>query len=99
MEDSLTKWLYDPAVGKLVASAIGVLVIVVAVRIVQRSLGRFIRDTDVRYRARTPWRQSLILGLNVWPITMTEFQVNYLVDTDNQAFENHQLLVNFQLGF
>lgn len=44
-------------------------------------------------------RESVILGLNVWPTTVTEVQVNYLVDTDNTALENHELLVNFQLGF
>ncbi len=47
----------------------------------------------------TPRREFLILGLNVWPTTVTEFQVNYLVDTDNTAADNHQLLINFQIGF
>ncbi len=36
------------------------------------------------------------LGYNLWPTTLTEFQVNYLVDTD---LEHHQILVNFQVAF
>lgn len=41
----------------------------------------------------------VVLGLNVWPTSATEFQVNYIVDTRDTAFDHHQLLVNFQFGF
>ena len=41
----------------------------------------------------------LIFGLNVWPTKATEIQVNYLIDTDASDFDNHQVLVNFQVGF
>ncbi len=41
----------------------------------------------------------IIFGLNIWPTTVTEFQINYIVDTDNAAPDNHQLLLNFQFGF
>lgn len=44
-------------------------------------------------------RDLLIFGFNAWPTRATEIQVNYLVDTDQAAFDNHQLMVNFQVGF
>jgi len=44
-------------------------------------------------------RDWMVLGLNVWPTSVTEFQVNYIVDTRDTAFDHHQLLVNFQFGF
>ena len=52
MDDSLKQWLFDPTVGRLVAALVGVLVVVVLVRFAQRTLGRYVKDTDVRYRAR-----------------------------------------------
>ncbi len=47
----------------------------------------------------TDRQDYVILGLNVWPTLATEVQVNYLIDPDDAAFDHHQLLVNFQLGF
>lgn len=52
MEDTLKSWLFDPAVGKLVTASIGLIVIVVLVRLSQRSLGRYIQNTETRYRTR-----------------------------------------------
>ncbi|MBU0508733.1 mechanosensitive ion channel family protein [bacterium] len=52
MEDFVRKWLFDPVIGRLVTVAIGVIVVVVVVRILHRTLGRYVRDTDTRYRAR-----------------------------------------------
>lgn len=52
MEASLDQWLYDPTVGKIVATLVGLLLIVTLVRFIQRSLGRYVKDTDIRYRTR-----------------------------------------------
>lgn len=52
MEDSLKSWLYDPTIGRLVATIVGLLVIVVLVRLLQRGLAGRIRDGDARYRVR-----------------------------------------------
>lgn len=41
----------------------------------------------------------LIFGYNLWPTQATELQVNYIINTDNADIENHQILVNGQLGF
>ncbi len=42
--------------------------------------------------------QRVVLGFNAWPTTPTEVQVNWVVPVDG-ALANHQLLVNFQVGF
>ncbi|MGB2980469.1 MAG: mechanosensitive ion channel family protein [Candidatus Zixiibacteriota bacterium] len=52
MEDFLKDWLFDPTVGKIIFATVGVLLISVAIRFLQRSLSRYIKDTDTRYRAR-----------------------------------------------
>ena len=52
MEDFLKDWLFDPTVGKIIFAIVGVLLISVAIRFLQRSLSRYIKDTDTRYRAR-----------------------------------------------
>jgi len=40
----------------------------------------------------------LILGLNLWPTGATEFQFNYIIPTQD-SLDNHQVLVNAQVGF
>jgi small-conductance mechanosensitive channel len=52
MQGFLERWLFDPTVGKIIASLIGVLIIAVIVRFLHRSLARRLRDPDVRYRVR-----------------------------------------------
>ncbi len=45
-------------------------------------------------------RQDILIGgFNIWPTRATEFQVNYLIDVNNADVDQHQLLVNFQIGF
>jgi hypothetical protein len=44
-------------------------------------------------------RDVIVLGFNAWPTSVTEFQINYLVDTRDAAIDHHQILVNFQFGF
>lgn len=52
MPNTLRQWLLDPTVAKIVTVLIGLLVVAAVVRIGQRSLGRYVHDADVRYRAR-----------------------------------------------
>jgi len=52
MNGSLEKILFDPVIGKLITAVIGVLLVIVIVRIVQRAASRYIRETNTRYRAR-----------------------------------------------
>ena len=52
MQDTLSRVLYDPTVGKIVAVLVGVLLISVVVRAVHRTLPRYIRENETRYRVR-----------------------------------------------
>lgn len=52
LEAQLKEWLFDANVGRLVATILGLAVIVALVRAAQRALARRIEDTDTRYRVR-----------------------------------------------
>jgi len=52
MQEVLGEWLFDPMVGKMVAALIGLAVIYSLVRVLQRSVGRYVLDSDTRYRVR-----------------------------------------------
>jgi small-conductance mechanosensitive channel len=52
MEDFATRWLFDPTVGKIIFAVVGLLIISVLIRFLQRSSSRWIKDPDTRYRAR-----------------------------------------------
>jgi small-conductance mechanosensitive channel len=52
MEETLKKFLFNPTVGKLVTAIIGILILLAIIRFFQRSLSRYIKDVDTRYRAR-----------------------------------------------
>ena len=68
MEDVIKKWLFDPTVGKLIVAAIGLLIVFVVVRSLQRGIGHYIQDTDTRYRAR---KFVTILGYVVGILVVT----------------------------
>jgi len=52
MEAILKNWLFDPTVGKIVATLLTILLVVIALRFAQRALGRYIQDSDRRYHMR-----------------------------------------------
>ncbi len=52
MEDQLRRWLFDPTLGKFVAALAGLLIVYALARLAQRSIGRYVMDTDTRYRVR-----------------------------------------------
>jgi small-conductance mechanosensitive channel len=52
MEDFARRWLFDPTVGKIIFAVVGLLIISVLIRFLQRSSSRWIKDSDTRYRAR-----------------------------------------------
>ena len=52
MEDFAKTWLFNPAVGKLVAAAVALVVVFALVRLAQRSISRYVGDNDTRYKAR-----------------------------------------------
>ena len=52
MNEQLEKLLFDPVTGKIVTAVLGIIFVIVIVRIIQRSIGRYIKETGTRYRAR-----------------------------------------------
>ena len=52
LDEAVKRWLLDPVVGKLVAVAVTLLVTFAVVKFAQRSLGRYVKGVDTRYRAR-----------------------------------------------
>lgn len=52
MDDFARTFLLDPTVGKIVAVLVGLLVITLVVRAFHRTLPRYIRENDTRYRVR-----------------------------------------------
>jgi small-conductance mechanosensitive channel len=68
MQSFLERWLFDPTVGKIVFSLIGILIIIVIVRFFHRLLARHIQHTDTRYRAR---KLVTFLGYLVGVLFMT----------------------------
>jgi small-conductance mechanosensitive channel len=52
LREFLDKILFDPTIGKIVAVAIGIAIIISVVKILRRTLSRYIKDSDTRYRAR-----------------------------------------------
>lgn len=52
LDEAVKRWLLDPVVGKLVAVVVTLLVTFAVVKFAQRSLGRYVKGVDTRYRAR-----------------------------------------------
>lgn len=52
MEEVVKDWLFDPAIGKFIASVLVVLVVFTVVRYSQRVLGHYVEDAQRRYRLR-----------------------------------------------
>lgn len=52
LQTTLTQWLYDPTVGKIVAAIIALSVVILISRIVKTSITRYVKGSDTRYRLR-----------------------------------------------
>jgi small-conductance mechanosensitive channel len=52
MAETLKQMLFDPTMGRLVTTVVGIVVIVAVVRLLQRGVGGRIRDGEARYRFR-----------------------------------------------
>jgi len=52
MKDSIEKWLYDPVMGKVVAALLAIIIIVIIMRLIRRLAGKYIQETNIRYRVR-----------------------------------------------
>ncbi len=52
MNDFVNKWLLDPTVGKLVAAALAIIILIALIKFFQKTVSKRIKDTDTRYRVR-----------------------------------------------
>lgn len=52
MQSTLTQWLYDPTVGKIVAAIILLMVVIFISRIGKASITRYVKAVDTRYRLK-----------------------------------------------
>ena len=52
MPDQVEQILFDPTIGKLVSAIVGILVVIVIVRIAQRSMTRVVKENATRYKVR-----------------------------------------------
>jgi small-conductance mechanosensitive channel len=52
MESMVKDLFFDPTVGKIVASLLSIVIVVFAVKIVNRALGRYVPSNDLRYQIR-----------------------------------------------
>lgn len=68
--DTIQSMLADPTVGKLILLIAGILVIVTAVRLLNRSLSRIVHESEARYRARKGVTLLGYLAVVVFAITV-----------------------------
>ncbi len=52
MQSTLTQWIYDPTIGKIVAALIALAIVILISRIVKASITRYVKGNDTRYRLR-----------------------------------------------
>lgn len=52
MQNFIETWLFDPTIAKFVIALIGVLIVITISRLMKRSLSRFIKENETRYRTR-----------------------------------------------
>ena len=52
MGELVDKWLFDPIIGKVIATALVIIIVMVLVRSFQSILGHYIEDTERRYHLR-----------------------------------------------
>ncbi len=52
MDQIIRKWLFDPTVGKLVSTLLGIVLVYAVVHVLQRGVSRYVQETDTRYRVR-----------------------------------------------
>lgn len=52
MEDLVKRWITDPTAEKLASALLGVVLVYVVGRLVQRSVAHYVKDNAARYRAR-----------------------------------------------
>lgn len=100
MTETLSTWLSDPTIGKLVTLALGVLVIVSLVRLLNRSLRRVIKDSEARYRSRKlvtfgGYAAAVVLVLTIYSGRLGGLNVALGVAGAGIAFALQEVIASF----
>jgi small-conductance mechanosensitive channel len=59
MDEFLDKWLFNDSIGKIVALVLGIILIWLLVKLIQRKAVKLIKDNDQKYKAK---KLSVVLG-------------------------------------
>ncbi len=100
MTDTVSTWLSDPTIAKLVSLALGVLIIVSVVRLLNRSLRRVIKDGEARYRAGklvtfSGYAAALVLVLTIYSGRLGGLNVALGVAGAGIAFALQEVIASF----
>ena len=52
MDEFINRYLFDPTISRLIFATLGLLVVIVVVRVLQKMLSKYVQDSSTRYRAR-----------------------------------------------
>ena len=99
MPDELTRWLFDPTVGRLIAAAVGVMLVLFIRGVVQRRLVTQVAGIDARYRARkmvslAAWGLIVFVLVGVFSDRLGSFAVAFGVAGAGVAFALQEVIAS-----
>ncbi len=97
--ETVKRWLLDPVIGRLVAVVVTLLVTFAVVRFAQRSIGRYVKDVDTRYRARKfisflGYLAALVIVATVFSARLGGFTVAFGVAGAGIAFALQEVIAS-----
>jgi small-conductance mechanosensitive channel len=93
-------WLADPTIAKLVSLGLGLLIVIIAVRVINRSLSRIVKDSEARYRGRKlvtffGYLAAALVALYVYGAGLGGFGVTLGVAGAGIAFALQEVIASF----
>jgi small-conductance mechanosensitive channel len=98
--DTIQAWFADPTLGKLLTLLVGTLVTITAVRLLNRSLARMVKDSEARYRARklstfAGYAVVIVMVLTIYSGRLGGFTVVLGVAGAGIAFALQEVIASF----
>jgi len=95
----LLEWIYDPTIGRLLASAVAIAVIYTVVLLLRRSLSRAFTDNEARYRLRKllsflGYAAATLVVLNIYSDRLTGLTVALGVAGAGIAFALQEVIAS-----
>lgn len=99
MEEIVQVWLLHPITGKLASAAALVLAILVGVRLIKKSLSRYVEDSELRYRLRKAVNVVgavvALIGLtSIFSVRFSQFTVAFGVAGAGVAFALQEVIAS-----